>query len=71
MYKTIWRVTDTTTNSITDLTYYHFDKEPKFPNWYMEEDHTYKIHMLWNLKLIKTLEIFLKCLTHAYNEKKI
>ena len=68
MYMTIWTIQDemdekTTT---TQLTYYHFGKTPKFPSWYMEENHTYNIEMDFNFKLICKIGIFFKCLTHCY-----
>jgi len=66
MTKTIWMITNQNDNTKTELTYYHFGKEPKFPSWYMEEKHIYTIEMTWNLKLIKTPIIFLKCLFHQY-----
>ena len=50
MTKTTWIIIDKTDNTDTELTYYHFSKEPKFPTWYMEEGHIYSIEMLWNLK---------------------
>lgn len=46
MTKTIWMITDETTNTETELTYYHFGKDPQFPAWYMEADHSYIIEML-------------------------
>ena len=66
MTKTTWYITDETDNTITELTYYHFGKEPKFPSWYMEENHVYTIEMIWNFKLLKTPTLFLKCLTNFY-----
>ena len=66
MTKTVWKIIDETDNIKTELTYYHFGKEPKFPAWYMEENHIYTIEMIWNLKLIKTPTLFLKCLFHQY-----
>lgn len=66
MTKTTWHITDETDNIKTELTYYHFGKEPKFPSWYMEENHVYTIEMIWNFKLLKTPALFLKCLTHFY-----
>ena len=64
MYKTVWFINDGEFK--TKLTYYHFGKEPKFPTWYMEEGHVYEIEMAWNLKLVHTPTIFLKCLFHEY-----
>lgn len=66
MTKTVWIIIDETTNTKTELTYYHFGKEPQFPAWYMEADHVYTIEMIWNFKLCNTFKIFLKCLTHSY-----
>ena len=66
MWKTIWIITDETENVSTELTYYHFKAEPKFPSWYMEANHSYNIEMIWNIKLIRTFNIFFKCLTHFY-----
>lgn len=67
MYKTVWCIYDG--ESKTELTWYHFGKEPKFPTWYMERDKTYEIEMIWNLKLIRTPKTFFKCLTHFYKIK--
>lgn len=66
MYKTIWVIHDLTTDTNTELVYYHFGKEPFFPSWYMEEKHAYEIEVLWNVKLLNTVSIFFKCLTHYY-----
>lgn len=66
MTKTTWMIIDETTNTKTELIYYHFGKEPKFPTWYMEAGHSYIIEMIWNFKLINTLSAFFKCLTHFY-----
>ena len=66
MTKTVWIIKDETANTKTELTYYHFGKEPLFPAWYMEADHVYTIEMLWNLKLVKTPKLFFKCLTRFY-----
>ena len=66
MTKTIWLIIDETNNTKTELTYYHLGTTPKFPAWYMESDHSYIIEMLWNFKLIKTLNAIFKCLTHFY-----
>lgn len=66
MTKTVWAITDEETDAMTELTYYHFGKEPKFPTWYMEEKHVYTIEMIWNFKLVKTPKLFFKCLTHHY-----
>lgn len=66
MTKTTWHITDETDNTKTELTYYHFGKEPKFPSWYMEKNHVYTIEMIWNFKLLKTPALFLKCLTNFY-----
>lgn len=64
MYKTVWSIFDG--NNKTKLTWYHFKKEPRFPSWYMQEDFSYEIEMIWNLKLVFTPKIFLKCLFHKY-----
>lgn len=64
MYKTVWLIN--TKEFKTELTYYHFGKEPKFPSWYMEEGMTYEIEMAWNLKLMHTPTTFFKCLFHEY-----
>ena len=69
MTKTVWMIIDETTNIKTELTYYHFGKEPKFPTWYMEEKHSYIVEMVWNFKLLKTPKLFFKCLTHYYSIK--
>lgn len=68
MYKTIWRIEDKTDKgtTTTQFTYYHFGKTPKFPTWYMEENHTYNIEMLFNFKLIRKVNTFIQCLTHSY-----
>lgn len=66
MTKTVWMIIDETANIKTELTYYHFSKEPQFPKWYLEANHTYTIEMIWNLKLVKTPELFFKCLTHFH-----
>ena len=54
MYKTVWMIKSLTKNTTTELTWYHFGKEPKFPSWYMEEGEAYEIEMIWNFKLIHT-----------------
>lgn len=64
MYKTIWTINEG--ENKTELTYYHFGKEPKFPTWYMEEGRVYEIEMDWNLKLMHTPRLFFKCLFHDY-----
>ncbi len=69
MYKTIWLITNIMEDTSTELTLYHFGKEPKFPTWYMEENKVYEIEMLWNFKLLLTPKIFFKCLTHFYKIK--
>lgn len=66
MTKTVWMIIDETDNTKTELTYYHFGKEPKFPTLYMEENHIYTIEMIWNFKLVKIPKLFFKCLTHYY-----
>lgn len=69
MYKTVWMIKDLIENTTTELTFYHFGKEPKFPTWYMEVHKTYEIEMIWNVKLLYTPKLFLKCLTHSYKIK--
>ena len=64
MYKTVWSINDGEFK--TELTYYHFGKEPKFPTWYMEEGSTYEIEVVWTLKLICTPKMLFKCLFHEY-----
>lgn len=64
MYKTVWLINDGEFK--TELTYYHFGKEPKFPSWYMEKGIAYEIEMVWNLKLMHIPITFLKCLFHEY-----
>lgn len=64
MYKTVWLINDGEFK--TELTYYHFGKEPKFPTWYMEEGHAYEIKMVKNLKLRHTPKTFLNCLFREY-----
>ena len=71
MTKTTWIITDLNENIKTELTYYHFGKEPKFPSWYMEEGKAYEIEMIWNFKLIHTPKLFFKCLTHFYIVKAV
>ena len=66
MYKTIWAIKDLTENTKIELTWYHFGREPKFPTWYMEENKSYEIEMIWNVKILHTPALFLKCLTHFY-----
>ena len=68
MYKTTWFIKDIidNTNTKIELVYYHFGKNPMFPSWYMKENHAYEIEMIWHFKLLKTLPLFLKCLTHHY-----
>ena len=71
MYKTIWTIKDESDEGTfnTELTVYHFGKNPKFPNWYMEENHSYTIEMIWNFHLIVRPSIFFKCLTNSYITK--
>ncbi len=64
MYKTVWFINDGEFK--TEFTYYHFNKEPKFPSWYMEAGKVYEIEMAWNLKLMPCLKMFVKCLFHEY-----
>ena len=64
MYKTVWFINDE--ESKTELTYYHFGKEPKFPSWYLQESIAYEIEMVWNVKLVCTPKMFFKCLFRNY-----
>lgn len=64
MYKTVWCIYDEYYK--TELTWYHFGKEPRFPSWYLEEGTVYEIEMIWNIRLIVTVKTFLKCLFHKY-----
>lgn len=68
MYKTVWAITDESDNGTykTELTFYHFGKNPKFSTWYMKENHSYNIEMIWNFHLIIRPSIFFKCLIHQY-----
>ena len=68
MYKTTWMIKDESDAGTfkIELTLYHFGKNPKFPSWYMEENHSYEIEMIWNFHLIARPAIFFKCLTHQY-----
>lgn len=66
MYKTTWLIIDEVNDTKTEFTYYHFGKEPRFPSWYMEENHVYNIEMIWNFKLLVTPALFFKCLFHHY-----
>jgi hypothetical protein len=68
MYKTIWLIQNGEIR--TQLAYYHFGKELKFPTWYMEADAVYEIEMIWNLKLVCTPKTFFKCLFHKYKERR-
>lgn len=65
MYKTTWTIKIDDTETV-EFTYYHFGKTPRFPSWYMEENHWYEIEMLWNFKLIFSIKTFCKCLFHNY-----
>lgn len=69
MYKTIWHVANLETHTTTKITYYHFGKEPKFPTSYMKEGIAYEIETCFNLKLINTPKIFLKCLKKTLDKK--
>lgn len=71
MYKTIWSIIDETDGTKTDFTYYHFGKEPRFPSWYMEENHVYSIEMSWHFKLLTTPALFFKCLFHHYEGRSL
>lgn len=63
MRKTIWLITDEADDK-TELTYYHFGKDPQFPNWYMDKDHSYTIEMMWNCKLLLRWSTLYKCLVN-------
>ena len=65
MYKTIWAI-KIDGNETVKLTYYHFGRTPRFPSWYMEENHWYEIEMIWNFKLIVSIKTFCRCLFHNY-----
>ena len=65
MYKTEWQIKINGKDDVV-LAYYHFGKNPKFPTWYMEENHSYEIEMVWQFKLVNTIRIFLKCLFNSY-----
>lgn len=65
MYKTTWAIKIDGAETV-EFTYYHFGKTPKFPSWYMEENHWYEIEILWNFKLIIGIKSFFKCLFHNY-----
>ena len=72
MYKTVWAIYHKEDNYTTELTYYHFGKEPKFPSWYMiEEGKVYEIEMIWNLRLVCNFETFTDCLFKAWIVKTI
>ena len=66
MTKTKWKIVDLTDNTETKLTYDHFNKNPMFPAWYMQDNHSYQIEIIYNFKLCKTFSLFLKCLTKYY-----
>lgn len=66
MTKTKWKIIDLTDNTETKLTYYHFNKDPMFPAWYMQDNHSYQIEVIYNFKLCKTFSLFFKCLTKYY-----
>lgn len=66
MTKSLWIITDENENVNTKLIYYHLGSAPKFPSWYMEENHCYCIELAFNLKLTVTIKTFLKCLFHTY-----
>jgi hypothetical protein len=65
MTKTFWEITDKNINITTVLCYYHFGKEPKFPTWYMEENHDYNIKPIKVVK-INSFKNFFRCLFHEY-----
>lgn len=71
MYKTIWMISAESDEGVfqTKLTLYHFGKNPKFPSWYMEANHSYVVEMVQSIKLPATLSTFFKCLTHQYTIK--
>ena len=68
MYKTVWAIYDVKDDETikTQLTYYHFKKEARFPSWYCKEGHVYMIEMLWNFKLVNAVSTFFKCLLQHY-----
>ena len=66
MYKTVWHINYG--DFKTEFTYYHFGKKPKFPSWYMQEEATYEIEMIWNLKLVRTPKMFFNCLLRKWRE---
>ena len=68
MYKTVWIIIDESDDGTykTELNFQHFGKNPKFPTWYMEENHSYTIEKIWTFHLIVRPSIFFKCLTHQY-----
>jgi len=68
MYKTTWTIGDESDAGAyqTELTLYHFGKNPKFPSWYMEANHSYVIEMIQNVKLPNPFTTFFKCLTHQH-----
>ena len=71
MRKTQWYIFNETSNTETELTYYHFGATPKFPSWYMEEGNVYTIEMIFSFKLLKTPSLFLKCLFHRFVIKRL
>ena len=68
MYKTEWYIK--TEEGTIGLVCYHFGKRPYFFYHFLEDEKVYEIEMLWNLKLINTFGIFLKCLFHKYIVKE-
>ena len=62
MYKTIWYVVGATDTK--RVTYYHFDKELKFPTKILDGACAYVIELDDNLKLVPCIKTFIKCLTH-------
>lgn len=68
MYNTTWLIGDESENGVfqTELVVYHFGKNPKFPSWYLEANHSYVIEMVRNFKLTPHPSAFFKCLTHQY-----
>ena len=68
MYKTTWLIVyeEEELSHKVEFTQYHFEKTPRFPSWYMEENKLYTIEMIWSFKLIIRPSIFMKYLFHQY-----
>ena len=64
MFETVWSINDG--GFKTELTWYHFGQEPKFPSWYMQEGIDYKVEVVRNTKLAGTPKSFKKCLFREY-----